>query len=104
MHGVEPGAQPRGGQTFKQVAVHPLRLGAPISGGSQCQVQNHHLSGVPAGDQDRDVLLIGFWLGERVVQGGVDRVAQGFGGVDLGDDHPAGVSRQDVRHAQNTTS
>ena len=49
---------------------------------------DHDVAGVRVVDEDGDVVMVGFGLGEGVVQHDVDRVGHGLVGVELGDDDP----------------
>ena len=48
-------------------------------------------------DEDGDVLLVGFGLGEGVVQHDVDRIVHRLVGVQLGDDDPIPVRVEQMR-------
>jgi hypothetical protein len=52
---------------------------------------DHDAAGVGAVDEDGDVMMIGFGMGERAVQHDVDRVVHRFVGVQLDDDDPIPV-------------
>ena len=61
---------------------------------------DHDSAGAGIVDQDRDLVVVGLRLGERVVQHDVDRVVQRAVGVDLGDDDPVAVAVEHVRDAE----
>ena len=52
---------------------------------------DHDVAGVRVADEDGDVVMVGFGLGEGVVQHDVDLVGHGPVGVQLGDDDPIPV-------------
>jgi hypothetical protein len=49
--------------------------------------------------ENRNLIVVGLRLCERVVESDVDGVLDGFVGIDLGNDHPVPVLIEHVRHA-----
>ena len=47
-------------------------------------------------DQHRDVVVVGFWLSERVVQDDVDIVHNGLVGGQLGDDDAVAIAVEEM--------
>jgi hypothetical protein len=52
-------------------------------------------------DQHADLLMVGFWLREGVIQDDVDQVGDGLVGVQLGDYDAVSVRLQNVRQAHH---
>ena len=58
-------------------------------------------TGARIGDEDADLVVVGFGLGERVVQHDVDRVRDVHGGIEFGDDHAVPVPLEHACHAHD---